>query len=189
MPYKWRFFAAIPGESKRLGNTERFTEPQLSSHLTSQALTYIVEHPGAPFAAALHNTIRMLELEGTFAWRASAVAQGISTTNARTGVISFYILTAIALLGVATRAARRVPKWVWVAGILMWLSTVVINMETPRFREPVDAFLVLLAACALSAVAARAASLLGRRAPVRGDRGARMARGPGQPIEVIERLP
>ena len=29
----------------------------------------------------------------------------------------------------------------------MWLSAVAINMETPRFREPVEPYLILLAAC------------------------------------------
>jgi Dolichyl-phosphate-mannose-protein mannosyltransferase len=188
VPYKWRFFAGIPGESKRLGNTERFTEPQLSSRLTDQALTYISHHPGAPLAAAYHNTIRMLELEGTFAWQASAYAQGISITNARTGVISFYVLAALAVLGAVTRRVRAAPLWVWAAGILIWLSAVTINMETPRFREPVDAFLILLAACALATAADRAGARLRRRAPVGGDGGAVVARGARQPIEVIQRL-
>ena len=42
----------------------------------------------------------------------------------------------------------------------MALTVVFVNVETPRFREPVDPFLVLLAACAIGSVAER---LLGRR--------------------------
>jgi 4-amino-4-deoxy-L-arabinose transferase-like glycosyltransferase len=188
VPYKWRFFAGIPGESKRLGNTHRFTEPQLSSRLTHQALTYIGHHPAAPFAAAFHNTVRMLELEGAFAWRASAVAQGISTTNARTGVISFYVLAVLALLGAVTRRARRAPKWIWAAGILLWLSAVVVNMETPRFREPVEPFLILLAACALATAAARVAQRLRSGAPVPAQSRPAVAGRDREPVEVVERL-
>jgi 4-amino-4-deoxy-L-arabinose transferase-like glycosyltransferase len=186
--YKWRFFAGIPGEGKRLGDTGRLTEPQLSSKLTDQALDYIGEHPGAPFAAIFHNTVRMLELEGTSAWQASAFAQSISTTNAHTGVISFYILTVLALIGAMTRAARRVPKWFWLAGILMWLSAVLVNMETPRFREPIEPFLILLAACAVSAAATWTRTRLRGRPPVPAQRGTAVAGGAGEPVEVIQRL-
>ena len=186
--YKWRFFAGIPGEGKRLGDTGRLTEPELSSKLTDQALDYIAGHPGAPFAAVFHNTVRMLELEGTSAWQASAFAQSISTTNAHTGVIGFYVLAVLALIGAATRAARRAPKWVWVAGILMWLSAVLVNMETPRFREPVEPFLILLAACAISAAAALARTRLRGGAPVAAQRGTAVTGGAGEPIEVVQRL-
>jgi 4-amino-4-deoxy-L-arabinose transferase-like glycosyltransferase len=191
VPYKWRFFAGIPGETKRLGNTHRFTESQLSGRLTSQALSYIADHPGAPFAAAFHNTIRMLELEGAFAWKASAKAQGVSASVAHTGVISFYVLTVLALLGTITVRARRTPRWIWAAGLLVWLSAVLVNMETPRFREPVEPFLVLLAACALATAAARvrAGGPLRRGAPVAAQRGPAVARGASEPVEVVERLP
>jgi hypothetical protein len=191
VPYKWRFVAGIPGESKRLGNTHRFTESELSGRLTSQALSYIGHHPAAPVAAGFHNTIRMLELEGTFAWKASAKAQGLSASVAHTGVISFYVLAVLALLGTITARARRTPKWIWAAGVLMWLSAVLVNMETPRFREPVEPFLVLLAACALATAAARmrAGTPLRRRAPVAAQRGPTVARGASEPVEVVERLP
>jgi hypothetical protein len=189
VPYKWRFFAGIPGERKRLRNTHRFSEPGLSSRLTHQALTYIGDHPAAPIAAAFHNTIRMLELEGTFAWKASAVAQGLDESVAQTGVISFYVLAVLALLGTVTRRARQAPKWIWAAGVLMWLSAALVNMETPRFREPVEPFLILLAACALATVAERVGQRLRRRAPVPAQRRPAMAGGSREPVEVIERLP
>jgi hypothetical protein len=189
VPYKWRFFAGIPGEHQRLKHTGRLTESQLSSRLTHQALTYVGDHPAAPIAAAFHNTIRMLELEGTFAWKASGVAQGLDQSVADTGVISFYVVAVLALLGTVTRKARLTPRWIWVAGVLMWLSAVLVNMETPRFREPVEPFLILLAACALSTAAARAAARLRRRAPVAAQRRPAVAGGAREPVEVVERLP
>ena len=54
----------------------------------------------------------------------------------------------------------------------MALSVVFINVETPRSATPVDPFLVLLAACALAAVAQRAGGLVTRR------RSGGVARGP-----------
>jgi Dolichyl-phosphate-mannose-protein mannosyltransferase len=190
VPYAWQFFGAIPGESNRAGNGHRLTEPQLSSRLTHQALSYIDHHPAAPLAVVFHNTVRMLELGGSFPWRASATAQGINATNARTGVISFYVVAVLALLGALTPAARRAPRFLWAAGAVMWLSAALVNMETPRFREPVDAFLILLAACALAAAGATAARNRARlrRTPVRAHSGTAVAGGSGEPVEVIERL-
>lgn len=150
VPWKWRIFAAIPGERRRTGDTRRMSEPQLDSRLESQALDYVASHPAAPLATAFHNTLRLLELEGTFAWKASAAAQGLSTATARTGVIAFWILAALALAGCLTRRLRRAPGWLWAVPGLLALSVVLVNVETPRFREPVEPFLVLGAACALS---------------------------------------
>ena len=107
----------------------------------------------------------MLELEGSAAWHASAAAVGLSVDTARRGVIGFWIVAVLALLGLMTRAARSVPRWLWGFPALMALSVVFVNVETPRFREPVDPFLLLLAACALGAAVQRAGALiLGRRA-------------------------
>jgi hypothetical protein len=71
--------------------------------------------------------------------------------------------------------------------VLLWLSAALINAETPRFREPVEPFLILLAACALSALVRALASRLAG-APVRGDQRAAIAAGPGQPVEMVQRL-
>jgi len=63
----------------------------------------------------------------------------------------------------------------------------VINVETPRFREPVDPFLILLAACAL-ATALRGASARLRGAPAGGDHRTAVAGRPRQLVEMVEGL-
>jgi hypothetical protein len=71
--------------------------------------------------------------------------------------------------------------------VLWWLSVVPINMETPRFREPLDPFLILLAACALATAAARVSGLRG--APVRRRGGApELARDQAQLVQMVKRL-
>jgi len=185
--YKWRFFGNIPGEHARLGRTGRFTEPQLSDKLQSQALRYIGHHPLAPIEAAFHNTLRMFELEGTFAWHASASAQGLSTENAGVGVASLWVVVALAIAGAFTRAARRAPRWMWAIPLLLALSIVLVNVETPRFREPIEPFLIMLAACALCAAGAALRRRL-RRAPVgRQDRAAQPRRA-RELVEMVKRL-
>ena len=149
-PYKWRYYANIPSERRLVLEAHRLTEPELSSKLVSGTLTYIGKHPFAPLDAAVHNTLRLLELEGSFAWRASAASIGLSAGTAKIGVISFWLLLLLAVAGAFTRLAREAPWWLWVVPVLMWLSVVLVNAETPRFREPIDPFLILLAACALT---------------------------------------
>jgi hypothetical protein len=152
--YKWRYYANIPTDRGLVIRARRMTEPQLSSKLVSDTLNYIGKHPLAPLAAAFHNTLRLLELEGSFAWRASAASIGLNGGTARIGVISFWVLLILAVAGAFTSLARQAPWWLWTVPLLMALSVVLVNAETPRFREPIDPFLILLAACALTTGAA-----------------------------------
>ena len=61
------------------------------------------------------------------------------------------LLGLLALIGASPAGSRgAAPRWLWAMPLLYALSIVPVNVETPRFREPIDAFLLLLAACALS---------------------------------------
>ena len=155
VPYKWRFYFLIPQDHGLRKIAPTMTELQLGDRLQSRSLQYISAHPGAPFTVALHNTLRMFELEGTYAWQASATAERIPIATARIGVFSFWVVCVLALVGALTPLARRAPRWLWTIPVLFGLSVVLINVETPRFREPIDPFLILLAGCALAAAAGR----------------------------------
>jgi hypothetical protein len=123
----------------------------------------------------------MFELEGTFAWRASADAMDVPRGTAAIGVASFWVLCLLALAGAFTPLTRRAPGWVWAVPVLLALSVVLINVETPRFREPVDPFLILLASCALVTAAVRVragAPARLRGTPVGGDHNAVVAARP-----------
>ena len=151
IPYRWRYYKAIPADAALYRQAPRLTEPQLDSRLRSTAFHYIGENPLAPLAVAYHNTRRLLELEGSFAWRASAYNVGIGRGTARLAVVGFWLLALLAFAGAFTTAARRAPRWLWAAPLLLYLSVVFVNGETPRFRAPIDPFLIMLAACALAA--------------------------------------
>jgi hypothetical protein len=155
VPYKWRPFENVPSYAAIIRVRRRLSEPELGDRLLSKSLHYVGEHPLSPLAVAYHNTLRMFELEGSFAWEASAAAVGLDRGTAELGVIGFYIVCLLALAGAFTAAARRAPKWLWAVPVLFALSVVFVNVETPRFRAPVDPFLILLAACALRAAAER----------------------------------
>jgi 4-amino-4-deoxy-L-arabinose transferase-like glycosyltransferase len=187
VPYKWRLFYGIPGERSLIRHSKFLTEPQLSSRLQTQALNYIGDHPLSPLAVAYHNSLRLLELEGSLAWRQSAAAIELPRQTAEAGVISFWILSLLALAGAFTRAARAAPGWLWAVPLLLWLSVALVNAETPRFREPIDPFLIMLAACALASAVRR---LVGRSAgaPVGREGRAPVAARPTQLVEMVERL-
>jgi len=185
IPYKWRLFYGIPQDKGLIREVRSMTEPALGDRLQSQAFDYIGAHPLAPVEVAYHNTLRLLELEGSVAWHRSATAMDIHEETARVGVDSFWIMCLLALAGAFTRLARRAPRWVWAVPILFALTVVLVNVETPRFREPVEPFLVLLAACAVTTALAR----LRGGSPVGRERDASSPAGGGERVEVIERLP
>jgi hypothetical protein len=91
----------------------------------------------------------------------------VSGGAARIAVAGFWLVALVAFLGVFTLAARRAPRWLWITPVLMYLSVVFVNGETPRFRAPIDPFLILLAGCALARAAERALRAISDgRAPV-----------------------
>lgn len=185
VPYKWRFFWKISEDQQLRRHAGRYTEVKLSDQLEHQALNYISAHPSSPLSVAGHNTLRMLELEGTYAWHASADAQGIPVSDAGVGVVAFWLVCALALVGIATHAARDAPRWIWLVPVLFALSIVFVNVETPRFREPIDPFLLMLAACALEAGLRR---LRLRGAPIRSRRRAARVARDSELVKMIQRL-
>jgi 4-amino-4-deoxy-L-arabinose transferase-like glycosyltransferase len=191
VPYKWTYYGNVPADAGLYAERGRLTEPQLDSKLRDAALRYIKHHPSAPLAAAYHNTRRLLELDGSLAWRASAYDIGVSTTTADAGVASFWLLLLLAIAGAFTGLARRAPRWLWFIPALLFLSVVFVNGETPRFRAPLDPFLIMASACAVMVVVTRlvprAWAVLGE-APVRGHQlGPRSAAPPrDELVEVVE---
>jgi hypothetical protein len=174
LPYKWRFFWFIAQDQHLRHTAGHYTEAELGSKLQSQALSYVGHHPFSPIEVAYRNTLRLFELEGPYAWHASALAIGLSVSDARWGVGALWLLCLFAIAGAFTPVARAAPRWIWGIPLLLLLSIVFVNAETPRFREPIDPFLLMLAACALATAGrwllVRAGLLHLRRAPVRSGR-------------------
>ena len=185
--YKWDLFLKMPEFAAIAKAAPRYDEVQLSDQLRSRALDYIRAHPFSPLDVAFHNTLRMFELEGSFAWHASYDAIGLPARAAGIGVVSFWLLLALAIAGLFTAVRREAPRWLWAFPVLYWLSIAFVNVETPRFREPIDPFFVLLAACAVATAAHRVLRL--RRAPVRRRGGASELTGDhAQLVKVVQRL-
>jgi hypothetical protein len=62
------------------------------------------------------------------------------------GLAFAWALEALALLGLVTGAARGTPPAFWLAPAALLACILLVNAETPRFRAPLDPFLILLIA-------------------------------------------
>jgi hypothetical protein len=62
----------------------------------------------------------LLELEGSFAWESSTASIGLQRGFARVGVLSFWAVLILAVLGTLTSYARRAPRWIWLVPILFF---------------------------------------------------------------------
>jgi hypothetical protein len=62
---------------------------------------------------------------------------------------AFYALLTAALAGALAPAARRAPSWLWLAPLLLFAAVVFAGSEI-RYRAPVEPFLALLAALAVT---------------------------------------
>lgn len=178
LPYGWLYPTEITTARPLVNDAHRLTESAWEGRLLSRAFDYIGDHPSSPFAVAYHNTLRLLDLGGSFAWKAAAGSIGLERGTAQIGVVSFWIVAVLALLGTLSAYARRAPWWMWLVPVLMTLATVFVRAETPRFREPIEPFLIMLAGCAVASLGPhvnRWASALSRRSSAAAPRSRRPA--------------
>jgi 4-amino-4-deoxy-L-arabinose transferase-like glycosyltransferase len=146
-PYLWtppvqqleRVFASDPK-----GN-----EAEISDRLQSRALTYAGDHPGQTAKTLGWNVLRMVGLPGPGLERWGAPYESYPRGLAVASVYAFWVLGLLALLGLATAAARRVPWALWGVPAAIALSALPF-IATTRLRAPADPFLVMLAALALA---------------------------------------
>jgi 4-amino-4-deoxy-L-arabinose transferase-like glycosyltransferase len=149
-PAAWQGLKHIPDYANLFEQVDRTPEPVLEGELRRAALRYIAHHPLFVATVGWWNTRRMLELAGRRRSRATAATITINHKWADRGIVCFWIVAGLALAGLATRRARRAPAFVWAVPVLMFLSVIFLVVETPRYRTPIDPFLVLLAAAALT---------------------------------------
>jgi hypothetical protein len=131
----------------------------VDASLQRAALRFVRDHPTYPLTVVAHNLRRWLGLAGVRRARFEAQTADIGPHWADAALPFAWALAALALIGLVTGAARGTPRAFWLAPALLLVSTLLVNAETPRFRAPLDPFLILLAA----AVAARLPSLAYKR--------------------------
>ncbi len=146
-PASWRTLPRIPELQPLLVNLRRQNEAALERRLRRYGEDYIRAHPTYVAVVAYWNTRRMLDL-ASWEWsRHTARTVSVDAGWADAGVICFWIYGVLALFGIRW---ARAPWYVWAVPALMYLSVVFLAVETPRYRTPLDPFLICLAALALT---------------------------------------
>jgi 4-amino-4-deoxy-L-arabinose transferase-like glycosyltransferase len=156
-PASWRSLKSVRSYGDLYAKVGRTNEATLEAEVRHRAQRYALHHPLYVAQVAFWTTVRGLDLDGLDWARHTAGTVSIEPAWARRGVYCFWVVAALALAGAFTRLARRTPWFVWAFPALMYLSVVFLVIETPRYRTPMDPFIVLLAALALVAAGRRAA--------------------------------
>ena len=148
-PGSWRSLRRVPEYRPLVANFPTVPEIVMERRLSRAGREFIGRHPSYLATVAYWNTRRLLDV-ASWRWsRHTASTISVDPGWANAGVVSFWIFAALALVGATRRAARRVPWFVWILPLAMYLSVVFLAAETPRYRAPLDPFIVLLAAIAV----------------------------------------
>jgi 4-amino-4-deoxy-L-arabinose transferase-like glycosyltransferase len=150
-PAAWQGLKHVPDYAYLFRRVREIPEATLEKDLRAASLRYIRAHPLYVAKVGWWNTRRMLDLAGQRRSRATAATITIDHTWADRGVLCFWIVTTVALAAALCGVARRTPWLVWSFPALMFLGVVFLVVETPRYRTPIDPFLVLLAAAGVVA--------------------------------------
>jgi 4-amino-4-deoxy-L-arabinose transferase-like glycosyltransferase len=144
--YRWRNTRHLPpADAPALAHPEA----QRSSALTRDGLRYLSAHPFAVVEASAWNTLRLLDADRTARSELAGVLH--SRALARASFTGFGLLALLALAGLFVPRTRAAPRWLWLVPVLLWAGTVPFAVNFDRFRAPLDPFLILLAALALTA--------------------------------------
>jgi 4-amino-4-deoxy-L-arabinose transferase-like glycosyltransferase len=131
-------------------------EPRRDARFRAAALRFIRRHPAYPAQVLWHNTVRLLELGGRRRTRVIAASIDVSPRAAVAGTWFLWAVLALGIAGAVAGTLRRVPWFLTTLFVLLWLTTAVIQSETPRFRAPFDPFLIMLAAAGAVTLVRRA---------------------------------
>ncbi len=150
-PAGFRELAALPSEpALRRAMTAR-SEPAFQAGLLNDALSYVGRHPLYPLTVAGNNALRLLDLHGLAQTERTGPASGLaSSTWAIVDAAGFWVLALLAVAGAASGAPRRLPGFVWIAAALLAISELLISVETPRFRLPLEPWVLVLAGAAVA---------------------------------------
>jgi MYXO-CTERM domain-containing protein len=153
-PGSWRSLRRVPEYAPFIAHWRTTNEAAREQRLRKASYHFIGEHPGFLATVLYWNTRRILDLASLTWSRHTASTISVDPGWADAGVFCFWAFALLALAGATLRAARRPPALVWLVPVAMYASVVFLAAETPRYRAPIDPFVILLAALVLMRLAA-----------------------------------
>jgi hypothetical protein len=142
----WILLSKTPGEMALAHRLKRLSEVDRDRESRSLSLRFASDHPGYVFQVTWHNTVRLLDLAGEARTRFAARTIDVPPGAAVAGAWELWLLLGLVAVGVA----RRRPWGLLALVAFLWITTVLVQSETPRFRAAIDPFLVILAALIVS---------------------------------------
>jgi 4-amino-4-deoxy-L-arabinose transferase-like glycosyltransferase len=152
-PATWRSPAQV-GETAALYLDRSLKEADMDRVQTQAALRYLGSHPTYPVEVAFWNTAYVLgfNLDLIKLNTMGELGLGHSTALVTAGLL--YVVEVLAVAGAFTLRARQGHLWFWAIPVVM-LATTILVQGAPRFRLPVDPFLLALASLAVVTLADR----------------------------------
>ncbi len=147
MKYDWRPPVGVPA-LQPLFQDKSLEEVGLGDALRHAGLTYIEHHPFAVVEATVLDTWRMAELSGLHQSQLTAQDAGYGKRLAELGMAAFWLVALLAIAGLCTKRARRVPWGFWLAPVMLWIVTAPFLGDS-RLRSPLDPFFIVAAALAV----------------------------------------
>ena len=148
-PGAWRSLRRIPEYAPLSANFRTTNEAVREKRLRTAGEDFIRAHPAYLGTVFYWNTRRMFDLASMTWSRHTASTISVGPDWADRAVYCFWIFLALAIFGAWRRP--QAPWWLWLVPLFMFLSVVFTAAETPRYRAPIDPFIIFLAAIALSA--------------------------------------
>jgi 4-amino-4-deoxy-L-arabinose transferase-like glycosyltransferase len=149
----WVMLSKSPPEVGLADRLRPLGEARKDRAMRSIALRYARRHPGYVAQVAWGNSVRLLELGGAHRTRFAAGTIDVPPGAAVAGRWLLWLMLLAAAAGIAAGTLRRVPAWLLALPVLLWVTTVLVQSETPRLRAPLDPFILLLAAAGATIVA------------------------------------
>jgi hypothetical protein len=144
----WRPPSAVP-ELAPLFSDRSLDEAELASRLDDAGRRYARAHPGYVGRVVFWNGARLFDVTGPGVARQSAGPLGYGGVAANVWLAGYAIGALVALAGLAMGALRRTPAVFWVTPLL-FVAVTVPTLGTSRYRAPLEPFIVLLAAFAVT---------------------------------------
>ena len=144
---------AVPVFQREVFRNPRLNEAGVERELRRRGLEYALDHPGYALGTTWWNSLRMFELADLGRYReVFQDERGLGEADRDASRIGAYVLGLLALAGVVALflvpRERRGELFIWLIPLLLFASTVPLN-GSPRYRAPIDPWLVLLAALAV----------------------------------------
>lgn len=127
------------------------SEAQIDAFFRRQALDYAKRHPTYVLKVAFWNSVRLFDLKGWGPETYVANYVPYSPKGVKLAVLSFYLALLLAVVALFGRRVREAPPWMW-AIIPLALIGVLFIAGNMRYRQPIEPFIVFLAALGIERI-------------------------------------